>query len=141
MRQKSIQHRFVDFVPDHPEDGVLYVSMEYGTVVHRCFCGCGEEVVTPLSPTDWTLSYNGESVSLWPSIGSWGLPCRSHYVIRDNRVRWAGVWSNDEIRAGRTRDSHLKASYYGTADPPLPQQSRETGSSWWRRLLGHRDSS
>ena len=50
---------FVDYVPKQLDDGVLYVSIRFGTVVHRCACGCGEEVVTPLGPSEWTLTYDG----------------------------------------------------------------------------------
>ena len=45
-----LRHEFVDFVPKRLDDGVLYVSIRFGTAVHRCACGCGEEVVTPLGP-------------------------------------------------------------------------------------------
>ena len=37
----------------------------------RCCCGCGEEVVTPFSPAQWQMSFDGEAVSLHPSIGNW----------------------------------------------------------------------
>ena len=67
-RIERLQHRFVKFIPDELEDGVIYVSMEYKTVTHRCCCGCGEKVVTPLSPAGWELTFNGQSVSLSPSI-------------------------------------------------------------------------
>ena len=89
MKYDVLEPRFVKAVPRDLEPGVLYVSMEYGTVVHSCCCGCGFEVVTPLTPTDWRLTFDGESVSLWPSVGSWNLPCQSHYVIENNRVREA----------------------------------------------------
>jgi hypothetical protein len=69
---------FVASIPDRLAEHTLYVSMEYATVAHQCCCGCGLEVVTPLSPTDWKLTYDGVSVSLHPSIGNWSFPCRSH---------------------------------------------------------------
>ena len=56
-------------------DGILYVSMEYATATHLCACGCGLTVVTPISPTDWQISYNGRTVSLYPSIGNRSFPC------------------------------------------------------------------
>ncbi|WP_318271273.1 hypothetical protein [Sphingobacterium cellulitidis] len=46
-----LQHKFVEFMPEKVEEGVLYVSIEYCTAIHKCVCGCGHEVVTPLSPT------------------------------------------------------------------------------------------
>jgi hypothetical protein len=79
----TMQHKFVEFVPEDIQPNTLYVSVEYGTAVHKCCCGCGEEVVTPLTPTDWKLKFDGESVSLAPSIGNWSFKCRSHYFIRN----------------------------------------------------------
>ncbi len=117
----TITHKFVKFIPDALQEGVLYISLEYATAVHRCFCGCGREVVTPISPTDWHLSVVAGSVSLAPSIGNWGFPCRSHYWIRKNRVQWCGDMSQRLIDAGRARDKMAKAAYYAhranTADP------------------------
>src|SRR5205085_355428 len=89
----TLTHEFVEFIPDDLEEGVLYVSMQYATAAHKCFCGCGTEVVTPLSPTDWKLIFDGKTISLDPSIGNWGLDCQSHYWIRGNQVRWAGRWT------------------------------------------------
>jgi len=79
-----IDHKFVEFIPEQKEmeDGVIYVSLEYGTAVHNCMCGCGQQVVTPFSPTDWKMTYDGESISLHPSIGNWDFSCRAHYWIR-----------------------------------------------------------
>jgi hypothetical protein len=47
--------RFVEAIPDKLEAAVLYVSMAYATAIHQCACGCGREVATPFSPTDWKL--------------------------------------------------------------------------------------
>lgn len=87
-----MKHQFVEFIPDELEDGILYVSITYATVLHKCGCGCGNEVVTPLSPMDWQLTFNGETISLFPSIGNWSFPCRSHYWIRKNEVVWVKDW-------------------------------------------------
>lgn len=113
MRDKVLEHRFVEHFPEVLEPGVLYVSVEYGSAAHSCCCGCGEEVVTPLTPTDWSMTYDGETVTLHPSVGSWTLPCRSHYVIRRNRVLEAPPWSDRQIDAERRRDRRAKAAYYG----------------------------
>ena len=58
-----LTHRFVKTVPEILEDGVIYVSMDYATAIHKCCCGCGNEVVTPFSPTDWRLMFDGKSVT------------------------------------------------------------------------------
>jgi hypothetical protein len=87
--RSTVEHRFVETAPDNLDDGVVYVSIPYATALHRCACGCGTEVVTPLSPGGWTLIFDGRSVSLHPSIGNWNFPCRSHYWIRHGRIQWA----------------------------------------------------
>lgn len=92
-------HSFVEYIPQNLEDGVLYISTKYATAVHKCCCGCGSEVVTPLSPKDWYLVFDGRSVSLYPSIGNWSLACRSHYWIKNSEVVWARKWSDKEIAA------------------------------------------
>lgn len=125
MRHTQLEPRFVKGVPRDLEPGVLYVSMEYGTVVHSCCCGCGHEVVTPLTPTDWRLTFNGEAISLWPSVGNWNLPCRSHYVIEGNRVIDAGRWGKGRIEAEQKRDKVAKAKFYAqTAKSILPEQNK-----------------
>jgi len=86
--------------------------MDYGTVVHLCPCGCGNKVVTPLTPTDWELRFNGKEVTLGPSIGNWSFPCKSHYWIIRNTVRWARRWTADEIEGGRQEDREAKRDYY-----------------------------
>ena len=83
---KTFTHKFVDFMPERLQPDVIYVSLRFSLVSHQCACGCGEEVVTPLSPRDWQLIFNGETLSLYPSIGNWSFPCRSHYWIDQNRA-------------------------------------------------------
>lgn len=147
MRFKQLEPRFVKGIPRELEPGVLYVSMDYGTVVHGCCCGCGHEVVTPLTPTDWTLTFNGEAVSLWPSVGNWNLPCQSHYVIRGNRVIEAGPWNKAKIEAEQRRDTKAKADFYAQRDrhpnrSPTPSkettattaQERHAEKSIWEKL-------
>jgi hypothetical protein len=104
LRIRTLRPEFVEFVPDALEPGVLYISVPYATASHACACGCAEKVVTPIRPTDWSVLWDGETVSLRPSIGNWSLPCRSHYWIRNNRVIWAAGWSQQEVEAARERD-------------------------------------
>lgn len=112
MRYDHLDHRFVLEFPEQLDPGILYVSMEYGSVTHSCCCGCGQEIVTPLAPTDWKITYDGETISLHPSVGSWTLPCRSHYVIRHNRVIEAPPWSERQVAAERERDRRAKARHF-----------------------------
>lgn len=104
------------------DEGVVYVSIEYGTAVHRCCCGCGDEIVTPLTPVDWSLTYDGETISLDPSIGNWSLACRSHYWIERGRVRWARAWSDEEIAEGRSKDQELRKRFYESKRGHAPRE-------------------
>lgn len=112
MRIQKLEHRFVRSVPRELEPGVLYVSMDYGTAVHSCCCGCGEQVVTPFTPTDWKMTYDGESISLTPSVGNWHSACRSHYIIRNGRVLEAVSWSRAQVDAEHQRDKAAKTRFY-----------------------------
>lgn len=115
MVEKKITPRFVEFIPKDLEEGVLYVSGEYATTAHRCACGCDEKVVLPLHPTDWILKFDGKAITIRPSVGNWGFPCRSHYLITDNRIDWAGDWTDEQIAAGRRRDERRKSSWHEEA--------------------------
>lgn len=119
-REKKFLHRFTEFIPAELEEGVLYITVEYGTAVHLCPCGCRNRVVTPLTPTDWELRYNGKTVTLDPSIGNWSFPCRSHYWIINNKVRWARKWSEKRIKENREDDMEVKRKYYGERDAESP---------------------
>jgi hypothetical protein len=107
-----LQHKFVDTIPDDVPFGWLFICIKYKTAVHKCVCGCGNEVVTPISPTDWKLTFDGISVSLSPSIGNWNFDCRSHYWIVKNEVIESEKWSDEEIKSGRARDSRRKRSFF-----------------------------
>jgi hypothetical protein len=121
MNEISIlKHRFVGEVPEELSTGILYVSLEFDTMVHLCCCGCGQEIVTPLSPTDWRFTYDGAAVTVHPSIGNWSYQCRSHYIIRNGRVIWVGDWTSEQVTAGRARDRAAKAAQFETKSK-LPQ--------------------
>jgi len=112
MRLSTIRPEFVEFIPRELVEGVLYISERYQTASHKCACGCGEKVVTPLSRADWQLNKDQAGlVTLHPSIGNWNHPCRSHYWIRKNRIQWAGSMSAREIERVKQRDLTDKARY------------------------------
>jgi hypothetical protein len=108
----KLEHRFVKVIPDQIEEGVLYISIEYATAIHKCVCGCKNDVVTPLSPTDWKLTYDGDTVSLYPSIGNWNFECNSHYWITNNRIKHARKWSTEEVELGRKRGIQKKRDFF-----------------------------
>jgi hypothetical protein len=150
IRHPKLVHRFVEDIPELLEPGVLYVSLSYATALHLCCCGCKREVVTPLSPAQWKMTFDGESVSLHPSIGSWALPCRSHYVVRRGRVVEAGQWSEEEIESGRLKDKAARSAYYASKsglsnidkERSTPEQAGADGhrianrSRWLSSLIG-----
>jgi len=118
---EQFNYEFLESIPEHLQERVLYISTTYATVVHLCACGCRREVVTPLSPTDWELTFHGDTVSLSPSVGNWNLSCRSHYWIRRGRVRWAGWMSPEEIAIGRAQ-SRRRKQLYARMRRPAPEQ-------------------
>jgi hypothetical protein len=144
VKRDSITHEFVEYIPSELEDGTIFISLEYATAVHRCCCGCGNKVVTPLSPTDWKLIFDGETVSLHPSIGNWSFPCQSHYWVRGDKIEWAPTWTRSQIEGGRRADRHAKARHFDEtvhAVSPSAESATHQGPrrrSWLRRLFSRR---
>lgn len=141
MRHAHLEHRFVQHIPERLAPGVLYVSMEYGTAAHSCCCGCGEEVVTPFTPTDWKMIFDGETVSLRPSIGNWTLACRSHYVIERGLVIEASPWTDEQVAAERRRDRAAKVRFYGSTKPTEAAEAAQRAAAvpqathdFWARI-------
>jgi hypothetical protein len=115
MRLDSIEYEFVELMPKSLSEGVLYVSTAYATAVHLCCCGCGNRVVTPLSPAQWSITFDGDSISLTPSVGSHDLECASHYWIRKGKIRWSRTWSADEVAKGRDADRRDLSNHFSGA--------------------------
>lgn len=92
MKNTQIKPEFVQFIPENLEEGILYISLEYNSALHKCCCGCGSEVSTPIDPNPphngWTLTNKDGRVSLSPSIGNFQIPCKTHYFIKENNVIW-----------------------------------------------------
>ncbi|HWX98111.1 MAG TPA: DUF6527 family protein [Solirubrobacteraceae bacterium] len=107
----TMSHEFVDELPDEFTDGVLYVSIPFATAGHLCCCGCGNPVYTPLRPNRWRMTFDGESISLEPSVGNWNFPCQSHYWLERGKVRWAPGMTRREIdhMRERAREGHVAA--------------------------------
>jgi hypothetical protein len=101
-------------MPKKLEPGVLYVSEEFGAVAHLCPCGCGSKIRTPLGPTEWSLKVTRMGPSLFPSIGNWQLPCKSHYWIKHGKIIWASSWTPEQIATGRHNEEERRHAYYGT---------------------------
>ena len=128
---------FVETVPDLMVEGCLYVSIKYRTVSHLCACGCGKEVNTPLHPTGWSLTYDGEAVGLWPSVGNWSENCQSHYVIEKGEIQWSRRWTREEIEEGRQQRVEEVQRYF--RDEKIIEEKVDSGVErsvgLWLRLL------
>ena len=132
--ERLLKHEFVEFIPDQLKDDTIYVSIPYATVAHKCCCGCGTEVVTPLSPTDWTLIFDGESISLDPSIGNWSFDCKSHYWISRNRVQWTERWSKKRIKLARSNERAAKETYFYNLNSVKKEDEEKSGRRFWQRI-------
>jgi len=88
-KMKQYNTVFVEQIPEKLDNNKLYVCIKYNIAAHRCACGCGTEIFTPISKKlGWILSYDGENASLKPSIGNGNYPCHSHYFLKDGTVQW-----------------------------------------------------
>jgi hypothetical protein len=123
VKQSFLRAEQVEFIPKELDDGILYVSRRFRTASHRCCCGCGIKIVTPLRETEYKLTEVNGAVSLEPSIGNWNHPCQAHYWIRNNRVVWAAAMTPAQIAAGRMHDEAVKAAYFAKVAWP-----------WWKKL-------
>lgn len=102
----------VKFLPKNLEEGILYVSKEYNVAGHMCPCGCGNKIITPLTSTEWNLNIINDEPTLYPSIGNWQLPCKSHYWIREGEIEWSYQWSEEQITEGSRAEEERRKAYY-----------------------------
>ena len=110
-RISELRPLFVEQFPDDFESGILYVSMQHAICGHLCACGCGERVITPLSPTQWKLVYNGEAVTLYPSIGNYAFACQSHYFLTNGNIIWVG---ERDVEKGKRKKKGLLAKLFNS---------------------------
>lgn len=73
-------------MPEEKQEGIIYVSQDFNLVIHLCPCGCKKEVVTPFGKDDWTITIENDLVTLFPSIGNFQFPCKSHYWLVKNEI-------------------------------------------------------
>lgn len=124
MKADAFRLMQVESFPRPMDAGILYYSQRFNVVGHACACGCGREVITPLSPVQWALRPGRLGPTLRPSIGNWQFPCRSHYWITNGAVEWSYQMSEAKIREGREFNARLRERYFeeqNAAAPPAPQ--------------------
>lgn len=134
VRVNQVRYVFVDSTPATLEPEMLYISIKYQAIVHLCLCGCGEKILLKLDPDPskgWSFTFDGRSISIQDSVGNVGIPCRSHYIVRKNRVQWLAPLD--------MMDAHSALGY----QPPVAEDVREPrprGFRGWfaqhRRRLG-----
>ena len=130
----KLRLELTETIPEDIEEGVLYVTFKYWTTAHKCACGCGQKVVLRLSPKHWSITLNGEAVSMYPSVGNWQLPCRSHYWIEEGRIIHASRWSDKQIIRNRVMTRGRRTPFQ-TQRSRLYQFSQPEDSS---EVLTHR---
>jgi hypothetical protein len=123
MTVERMRLQAVEFMPAQLEPGVLYVSKKYRTAAHLCACGCGEKVRTQLGKLGWRFTHGRSGPTLYPSIGNWQKPCRSHYYIRNGQILWQGDFTGEEVIAGRRGEEMRRDAYF-----------QALHESWWSRF-------
>lgn len=112
MKTIIFNYEFVRYIPDKIEEGIVYISLEFNTMSHKCACGCGKEVITPISPGGWSFTYDGKTISINPSIGNFSFPCKSHYFINKSNVVWARNYDDKQIEKARNMDEKQRRRFY-----------------------------
>ena len=125
----------VEYMPKLLELGVLYYAEEFGAATHLCPCGCHHKVQTPVGPSDYSLRMGTRGPTLYPSVGNWQRPCRSHYWIRNGEILWEQPWSDEEIAAGRATEAARDHAYFERrARARIRPQARLI--SWIKNVFG-----
>jgi hypothetical protein len=82
----------VSDIPDHTK-ALIYIVLRSGVhqwAVFECPCCTGHKITVNLRKHDhphWTATKSGPAISLHPSLW-FHEGCKSHFWIKDNRVRW-----------------------------------------------------
>ena len=143
MKVDRFRPAFVSDIPDDLDEGVLYLALDYDAMVHLCACGCGSEISTPISPTDWKIAWDGVGITLRPSVGNGSLRCRTHYIIDAGKVRWYPRMTDLDVAAERLRTARAKnipPTDVAQPSPALGKPRPEPIIPWyvraWRALRG-----
>lgn len=88
MKITKIQIKNVGIIPNDLEEWVLYLSERYWLSKHKCFCWCGSDVVLTLDRWSHYIHFMDWTLTVSPSIGSFSIPCNSHYFIKNNTIEW-----------------------------------------------------
>jgi hypothetical protein len=122
----------VERLPSALDDNVVYVSEDYEVAALKCACGCGHRVTLLLGDGHTVKEVSG-SADVYPSIGVWDAPCRSHFWLRNGEVDWDEQYSEAEIRSAMRYQlgRHVE-------DRPSRASWRKRLVSWWRSVSRRR---
>jgi hypothetical protein len=134
-RVDSFKLSEVHYLPKEFEPGILYFSKEFEVAGHLCPCGCENKIITPINPIEWTLEITKHGPTLYPSIGNWQLPCKSHYWITRGEVEWSYEMSVEEIIAGNKCEEERREKYYETLQKKSSKSILRRISKWLKKLL------
>lgn len=85
-----------------------------------------------LAPERWHLSYDGEFLSLNPSIGNSRLHCRSHYWIRRNKVVWCRPMTPVTSALAQKREDQERESKYDASGHAFSRLKKFFTKCWSR---------
>lgn len=89
------RYRLVERIPKALDEGVVYHTEEFELAGLLCACGCGHRM-TLLVPDSHKVSDERGYATVWPSIGVFDAPCKSHYFIVAGEVNWLRAFSSSE---------------------------------------------
>jgi hypothetical protein len=121
----TIKLQKVHYMPNEFDQGILYMSKEFGIAGHLCACGCGNKVMTPLGPTEWSVKGEEYRPSVRPSIGNGQLPCKSHYIIHNGKILWCNPIDEDITMAHISIADKTRNDYY---------TKRQSNNKIWNRF-------
>jgi hypothetical protein len=113
----------VYYMPKQLDSGILYVSEEFKVAAHLCPCGCGNKIVTPITPVNWSFNDNNNKPTLSPSISNWQLPCKSHYWITKGYISWSYKLSKEEASESWLEEEKSRMAFYENHQYPVKNLS------------------
>lgn len=131
----NMQLEHVEYMPKELKPWTLYVSKRFNVAAHLCPCGCSSKVVTPIGPCEWSYSEKNGKPTLYPSIGNWQIPCKSHYWITNGEIKWADQWTEQQIKAGYERERQQREEYYREKTLQLKKSLWQVFVEWVKRAI------
>jgi hypothetical protein len=86
IKTVEIEPVFIETIPDILEENKIYISEQNKVSIHLCLCGCKTEVVLIIGYPHWNHFIKNDKLTIVPSIGNFQIPCKSHYVITNNKA-------------------------------------------------------